>query len=113
MTTVAAVKECACGAVHTRQGWGKLDYVGLQVDGEEAAELRLCACGSTLVLPIEETRAELAERAQQAETACEYALSANRTLRERLAAAEHQRDALAHRVGELRRQLDALHRGAS
>lgn len=43
------IKRCACGAEYTREGWGSLGYVGVQDDGEDLAELRLCgACDSTI-----------------------------------------------------------------
>jgi len=45
-------KVCQCGASFTREQWGRLDYVGAQVDEVEALELRLCTCGTTLAVSV-------------------------------------------------------------
>jgi hypothetical protein len=45
------IKTCGCGLTYSRLQWSKLPFVGVQVlDPEtgELADLRNCACGSTL-----------------------------------------------------------------
>lgn len=49
------IKRCrACGAHYQRVAWQKLAYLGLMDDGfgGHRLELRNCACGSTLSLPV-------------------------------------------------------------
>jgi hypothetical protein len=40
--------KCACGETYDPASWSRLDYVGLQDDGEQVLELRVCACGATI-----------------------------------------------------------------
>jgi hypothetical protein len=48
------VVTCACGAAYDREAWRKLEFVGIQLDETNDAELRNCvACGSTRALIIE------------------------------------------------------------
>lgn len=44
-------KKCACGKVHSEDGWKELKLVGIQKDaaGLSAGEMRDCICGSTLI----------------------------------------------------------------
>ncbi len=44
--------ECACGKTYDAQAWSRLEYVGLQDDGEQIREFRKCMCGSTLAILI-------------------------------------------------------------
>lgn len=52
------IKRCGCGRVHTREGWGDLDYVGVwhvpadETGPEERLELRNCPCGSTISIEV-------------------------------------------------------------
>lgn len=47
------VNTCSCGAVHVRESWPTLPYVGEQEDDEEGPiELRNCRCGSTRAVPV-------------------------------------------------------------
>lgn len=53
------VKVCACGAAFTAKAWAELPLCGVLPDagpnGEEA-EMRNCACGSTIAVLVEEVR---------------------------------------------------------
>jgi hypothetical protein len=40
--------KCACGQTYDVLAWTRLTYVGLQDDGDEVLELRVCVCGATL-----------------------------------------------------------------
>jgi len=42
--------KCACGRTFDVQAWNVLSYVGLQDDGEQVQELRVCECGVTVGL---------------------------------------------------------------
>lgn len=44
--------ECGCGAVHTRDSWQRLRFVGMQRDPAGDLEMRLCGCGSTRAMPV-------------------------------------------------------------
>jgi len=41
-------KQCTCGRTYDVQAWNRLAYVGLQDDGEQVLELRVCVCGATI-----------------------------------------------------------------
>lgn len=46
-------KRCGCGRLYTAEAWQALPYVGVQrLDDEPDLELRNCACGSTLAIPV-------------------------------------------------------------
>lgn len=54
-TTIPApptIKTCACTREYTAAEWEALKLIGIQDcgDGEEFAELRNCACGSTMAI---------------------------------------------------------------
>ncbi len=47
-------RQCACGQVHSPIEWRRLEYVGVQDDGDGLAlELRNCTCGSTMSVELE------------------------------------------------------------
>ena len=50
----ALPKECCCGLIHDFDDWLLLPYCGIMrgVDELPDLELRHCACGSTLAVPL-------------------------------------------------------------
>ncbi len=46
-------KQCGCGCSYTEHEWALLKFVGTMVDDVESCELRNCACGSTIAMPID------------------------------------------------------------
>jgi hypothetical protein len=49
----AIVKRCACGKRYSLAGWQRLPFQGvIQPEDNAFAELRLCACGSSIALPV-------------------------------------------------------------
>lgn len=53
-------KRCGCGREHTEQEWSQLKLAGVQRwEWGEAAEMRGCACGSTISVTIAEGDPEL------------------------------------------------------
>ncbi len=48
-------KTCACGRVHSREAWSLAPLLGTWELGEEVLELRNCACGSTMAIPVIQT----------------------------------------------------------
>jgi hypothetical protein len=48
------VKSCGCGRHYNREQWSKLEYVGLQSDGDDGhVEMRNCSgCDSTLGIDV-------------------------------------------------------------
>lgn len=51
--TLRPIKSCLCGAAYDAEAWGRLEVAGVQPDGEGGdLELRHCACGSTIAIPL-------------------------------------------------------------
>lgn len=55
----AVVKRCECGRVYTLESWRRLKRVGLQMvmDHDACLDMRDCACGSSITLPMRLTPA--------------------------------------------------------
>lgn len=55
----AIVKRCSCGRAYTMADWYRLERIGLQLllDHGGCLDLRACACGSSISLPMRLTPA--------------------------------------------------------
>lgn len=59
LRAVTLATSCGCGATYDTRAWERLPLLGPMDDGDGGVlELRNCACGSTLAIPVE--RDELA-----------------------------------------------------